>query len=109
MRPALLRPPLLVSGRTSDFSGVVLVISTKSATLEPRRPGVVGLYLRIPHCLKSSVPVVSMSLRWPGHPTEPPKMSIEPSLRVTIARLVFLRLPRPNLVRRVFALAVKEC
>src|SRR5665647_3102827 len=28
-------------------------------------------------------------------------MSIEPSLRVTIARLVFLRLPKPNLVRRV--------
>src|SRR6186997_1393955 len=48
MRPALLRPPLLVSGRTSDFSGVDLVISTKSATLDPRRPGVVGLYLRIP-------------------------------------------------------------
>src|SRR3954454_13498547 len=48
MRPALLRPPLLVSGRTSDFSGVDRVTSTKSATLEPRRPGVVGLYLRIP-------------------------------------------------------------
>src|SRR5664280_1795137 len=48
MRPALLRPPLLVSGRTSDFSGVERVISTKSATLAPRRPGVVGLYLRIP-------------------------------------------------------------
>src|SRR5690625_917575 len=47
MRPVLLRPPLLVSGRTSDFSGCVRVISTKSATLEPRRPGVVGLYLRI--------------------------------------------------------------
>src|SRR6478609_5985782 len=48
MRPALLRPPVLVSGRTSDFSGVERVISTKSATDEPRRPGVVGLYLRIP-------------------------------------------------------------
>src|SRR6478672_7515072 len=48
MRPLLLRPPLLVSGRTSDFSGVERVTSTKSATLEPRRPGVVGLYLRIP-------------------------------------------------------------
>src|SRR3954466_15146539 len=47
-RPALLRPPLLVSGRTSDFSGSSRVISTKSATLAPRRPGVVGLYLRIP-------------------------------------------------------------
>src|SRR4051794_19145698 len=47
IRPALLRPPLLLSGRTSDFSGVVRVTSTKSATEEPRRPGVVGLYLRI--------------------------------------------------------------
>ena len=31
-----------------DFSGVDRVISAKSATLAPRRPGVVGLYLRIP-------------------------------------------------------------
>src|SRR6478735_7883203 len=48
MRPVELRPPVLWRGRTSDFSGVDRVISTKSATLEPRRPGVVGLYLRIP-------------------------------------------------------------
>ena len=47
----LLRPPFLCSGRTSDFSGVDRVTSTKSATLEPRRPGVVGLYLRIPMAL----------------------------------------------------------
>ena len=46
--PWTLRPPLLCSGRTSDFSGVDRVISAKSETLEPRRPGVVGLYLRIP-------------------------------------------------------------
>src|SRR3954451_18555005 len=55
MRPALLRPPLLVSGRTSDFSGVDRVISTKSATDEPRRPGVVGLYLRLPLVSSSSI------------------------------------------------------
>src|SRR3954466_6627062 len=47
MRPWLLRPPFLGSGLVSDFSGVVRVISTKSATDEPRRPGGVGLYLRI--------------------------------------------------------------
>src|SRR3954463_15458955 len=47
-RPCTLRPPLPCSGRTSDFSGSLRVISTKSDTLEPRRPGVVGLYLRIP-------------------------------------------------------------
>src|SRR5690242_9901084 len=45
--PWALRPPLFVSGRSSDFSGVDRVISAKSETLEPRRPGVVGLYLRI--------------------------------------------------------------
>src|SRR3954454_8989281 len=54
MRPWLLRPPFLGSGRVSDFSGVVLVTSTKSATDEPRRPGVVGLYLRIAMCVQSS-------------------------------------------------------
>src|SRR5262245_31128408 len=47
IRPCTLRPPLAGSGRSSDFSGVARVISAKSATLEPRRPGVVGLYLRI--------------------------------------------------------------
>src|SRR3954471_15544801 len=56
IRPWLLRPPFLGSGRVSDFSGVVRVISTKSATDEPRRPGVVGLYLRIAMCLQSSSP-----------------------------------------------------
>src|SRR6478752_4710698 len=59
MRPALLRPPVLVSGRTSDFSGVERVISTKSATDEPRRPGVVGLYLRIPIVVQSCSSSVS--------------------------------------------------
>src|SRR4051812_19269296 len=54
MRPWLLRPPFLVSGRVSDFSGVVRVISTKSATDAPRRPGVVGLYLRIGMSSQSS-------------------------------------------------------
>ena len=48
IRPCALRPPLPCSGRTSDFSGSERVISAKSETLAPRRPGVVGLYLRIP-------------------------------------------------------------
>src|SRR4051794_10708302 len=47
-RPEALRPPDFGSGRTSDFSGSERVTSTKSATLAPRRPGDVGLYLRIP-------------------------------------------------------------
>src|SRR5699024_2620640 len=47
IRPWPLRPPGLLSGRTSDFWGFERVLSVKSATLEPRRPGVVGLCLRI--------------------------------------------------------------
>src|ERR1700759_2844167 len=47
IRPALLRPPLLCPGRTSDFSGVSRGTPAKSEPREPRRPGVVGLYLRI--------------------------------------------------------------
>src|SRR5947207_6865209 len=45
--PCALRPPLPCNGASSDFSGVDRVTSAKSATLEPRRPGVVGLYFRI--------------------------------------------------------------
>src|SRR3954454_8018555 len=91
--PELLRPPLLCSGRTSDFSGVVRVISAKSATDEPRRPGVVGLYLRIA--------IVRFLVPQPGQETGPPKMSMRwPSARLTIARLVSLRLPTPRAVRR---------
>src|SRR5690606_26232030 len=46
-RPCTLRPPFCGSGRTSDFSGLDRVISAKSETVAPRRPGVVGLYLRM--------------------------------------------------------------
>src|SRR6185312_11097036 len=53
MRPCALRPPLPCNGLMSDFSGVERVISAKSETLAPRRPGVVGLYLRIPMSVKS--------------------------------------------------------
>src|SRR5699024_8006936 len=84
------------SGRTSDFSGVVRVISTKSATEEPRRPGVVGLCLRIPMRFDPH-----LSLCAGDQPTGPPKMSRVPSRRVTMARLVSLRLPTPKRVRWV--------
>src|SRR5689334_24004266 len=55
IRPCALRPPLPCSGRTSDFSGWSRVISAKSETLAPRRPGVVGLYLRIAITLVSQL------------------------------------------------------
>src|SRR5690625_461113 len=47
MRPWLLRPPVLEIGRSRDFSGVERVISSNMETELWRRPGVVGLYLRI--------------------------------------------------------------
>ena len=79
IRPWALRPPFLGSGASSDFSGVDRVISAKSATLEPRRPGVVGLYLRI-------------AIVYTPQLTGPPKASIRsPSASFTIARLVALR------------------
>src|ERR1700744_5817077 len=56
IRPCALRPPRPCSGRTNDFSGVERVISEKAETLAPRRPGVVGLYLRIPMSVKSLYP-----------------------------------------------------
>jgi len=43
MWPWLSRPPLLVSGSTSDFSGSVRVISAKSDTERKRVPFVIGL------------------------------------------------------------------
>src|SRR5690554_2778480 len=44
MRPVLLRPPDLFSGVNSDFSGVLVVISSNVNTVILRRPLVVALY-----------------------------------------------------------------
>src|SRR5260370_30557455 len=48
--PWLLRPPFFGSGTHRDFSGFFLrsVMSAKSDTDPARRPGVVGLYWRMP-------------------------------------------------------------
>jgi hypothetical protein len=43
MCPWLSRPAVFVSGSTSDFSGVVRVISEKSGTARKRVPLVTGL------------------------------------------------------------------
>jgi len=43
MRPKLLRPPVLGSGSSSDFSGLLRVISAKSDTVRNRWVGVTGL------------------------------------------------------------------
>src|SRR3954470_20716699 len=47
LRPRALRPPLFVRPSTSVFSGRSFVISAKSGYVEKRRPGLVGLGLRI--------------------------------------------------------------
>jgi hypothetical protein len=71
----------LRAGTSNDFSGVALVSSAKSATLAPRRPGVVGLCAD-GHGL------------FPGSARRPEKMSIRsPSATDTIARLVSGRRP----------------
>src|SRR6476661_10203386 len=45
--PWLLRPPDLCSGSTSGLYGSCVVISSNTCTVWNRRPGDVGLYLRI--------------------------------------------------------------
>src|SRR5918997_5256752 len=47
LRPLALRPPDFVRPSTSDFSGSVFVTSAKSGYETKRRPGLVGLGLRI--------------------------------------------------------------
>src|SRR4051812_43941074 len=47
LRPLALRPPDFLRPSTSVFSGVVFVISAKSEYVTKRRPGLVGLGLRI--------------------------------------------------------------
>ena len=47
MRPMLLRPACYFSGSIKLFSGFFFVISSNVLTLIERRPGEVGLYLRI--------------------------------------------------------------
>src|SRR5919107_5589069 len=47
LRPCALRPPDFVRPSTSVFSGRSVVTSAKSGYVEKRRPGLVGLGLRI--------------------------------------------------------------
>src|SRR3954447_24606504 len=47
LRPLLLRPPDFFRPSVRLFSGSVLVITEKSAYVENRRPGLVGLGLRM--------------------------------------------------------------
>src|SRR5512133_2460971 len=47
MRPFEFRPPLFLRAPVRLFSGSVFVISSKAGTDMKRRPGEVGLYLRM--------------------------------------------------------------
>jgi hypothetical protein len=44
MRPWLFRPPFLLTGSSSDFSGSERVISSNDEVAIWRRPALVGLY-----------------------------------------------------------------
>src|SRR5919198_5083070 len=64
LRPLELRPPDFLRPSTRDFSGSVFVISAKSAYETKRRPGLVGLGLRIG------------IVRYPSRPCRPWKIGI---------------------------------
>src|SRR5690606_34791528 len=66
--------------------------NARAATTRGRR-----LVLTNSHVVPSSLPSYSAAV----------KMSMVPDFRVTMARLVSLRLPMPNLVRRVFPLRLR--
>src|SRR3712207_7342573 len=92
--PVLFRPPVFGLGTSSDFSGVERVSSTKSATDAPRRPGVVGLYLRIP----MSVPYLSSADRT-GEDVDPLAVGNGDDRTLGVGTLADAR-PRPALLAR---------
>src|SRR3954452_12879659 len=88
LRPRELRPPDFFRPSVSDFSGVDFVISAKSEYVTKRRPGLVGLVLRIGICL-------ALALE--------PLQGGEDRDRIALAHLHDRLLPRPALARRVAA------
>ena len=59
----LLRPARFFSGRSSDFSGLVLVISSKVKPVIPRRPGEVGLNILVGTYIPSNNSILFPSWR----------------------------------------------
>src|SRR3954454_9829839 len=88
LRPLALRPPDFLSPSTRVFSGVVFVISAKSEYVTKRRPGLVGLGLRIGICLALALEALE---------------ALEDRDGVALAHLHDGLLPRPGLARRVAA------
>src|SRR3954449_11305167 len=66
LRPWVLRPPLLVRPSTSDFSGSTFVISEKSGYVTKRRPGLVGLGLRMGMGYSIPSRPWKIGMLWPG-------------------------------------------
>src|SRR5213083_816648 len=88
LRPLTLRPPDFLRPSVSDFSGVDFVISAKSEYVTKRRPGLVGLGLRIGMCLALALESLQ---------------GLEDRDGVALAHLHDRLLPRPGLARRVAA------
>src|SRR5689334_16558914 len=88
LRPLTLRPPDFLRPSVSDFSGFDFVISAKSEYVTKRRPGLVGLGLRIGIC---------------GSAFLEPLEGGEDRDGVALAHLHDRLLPRPALARRVAA------
>src|SRR5919198_3438631 len=73
LRPLALRPPDFLRPSTRLFSGSLFVISAKSGYVEKRRPGLVGLGLRI-------------GIGYPSRPSRPWKIGmVSPARTCTIA------------------------
>src|SRR3954447_8053301 len=88
LRPLALRPPDFLRPSTSVFSGVDFVISAKSEYVTKRRPGLVGLGLRIGICLALALEALE---------------ALEDRDRVALAHLHDGLLPRPGPAGRVAA------
>src|ERR671931_341809 len=94
MRPAWFRPARLRPLARSDFSGRLLVTSSKPETDAPRRPGVVGLYFLLG--------ILTLRIRYFVS-----KISIEsPAAKVTTARFWSARRPVTYRERLTFPLRV---
>src|SRR5438309_6265056 len=66
LRPRALRPPDFLSPSVSDFSGSERVISAKSGYVTNRRPGDVGLGLRIGIGYSSPPSPPKIGIVWPS-------------------------------------------
>src|SRR5689334_12480999 len=103
MRPYALRPPVFGFGFVSDFSGLSRVTSEKSDDDWNRRPGLVGLRLRMGI---GQLPKTSM--RSPSRSDTSARFSFERELHCPLRRLR-LRLPLRLIVFTFVTCTLKIC